>query len=203
VATGAGAEFVNVAEAPIKRLVVGKGREAAIAHRLIAVQLHLIRLLDGPRADVIHAQRAASAQLALHSQAPLQKVRRLQLAAGKGVQIHGIRRCVSRRECRLKRSVGRSRRIHGAVCNSGRNADAAHLPVDAAHKDRRIRSVCCTEVSNLRRDNVVEYTASGVQRHLIRQLVGCRSARLPTEKWRAGEQGADIRLNRLIQRLID
>src|ERR1019366_527618 len=55
VATRAGAEFVNVAEAPIERLVVGEGREAAIADRLIAVQLHLIGFMDGARADIINA----------------------------------------------------------------------------------------------------------------------------------------------------
>jgi len=54
-----GAEFVHAAEALIERLVVGKGREASVAHRLIAIQLDLIWLMHGARADVINAQRGA------------------------------------------------------------------------------------------------------------------------------------------------
>ena len=59
VAARTGAEFIHAAEALIERLLIGEGREAAIAHRLISVQLDLVWLLHGARADIIDAQRAA------------------------------------------------------------------------------------------------------------------------------------------------
>src|ERR1035441_1536137 len=49
VAARTGAELVDAAESLVERLVVGEGGEAAIAHGLIAVRLHLVWLLDRKR----------------------------------------------------------------------------------------------------------------------------------------------------------
>ena len=185
VAARAGAEFVHAAEALVERLIVGKGREASSAHRLIAVQLHLVRLMHGARADVIDAQRAARPKLALDAEAPLQKVGRLQRAAGEGVEVDRERS--GRRWTRkadLEGLVGLRGRVDGAIWNSGRDADAANLSVDPADKDRRIGRVRRAQVGDLRRNDVVEDAAARVDRRLIRQLVGHRSARLPTEERR-------------------
>src|ERR1700731_651494 len=91
VAACIGPKFVDFAEVFVERLIVGKGRKAAIAHRLIPVQLHLIWLMYGACADIIHSQRTARAEFAFQPQTPLQKVRSLQRSAGKGVQVDGQR----------------------------------------------------------------------------------------------------------------
>ena len=66
-------KFIYVAKALIERLAIGKGREASVAHRLVSVQLHLVRLMHGARAHVIQAQRAARSQFALDAETPLQE----------------------------------------------------------------------------------------------------------------------------------
>ena len=70
VAAGAGAEFVDVAKARIERLIVSERCEAAIANRLVAVQLDLVRLLNSARPNVVDAERAARAEFALEPQTP-------------------------------------------------------------------------------------------------------------------------------------
>ena len=178
-AARSGAKLVDVGESLVERLVKSKWRKATIAHRLIAVQLHLIRFLDGTCADVIHVQRSPRSQLALHAEAPLQEIRRLQRAAGKGVHVHsqgadgrtGMDSCTgqaSRLKDSLKSSVGCDSRIDRAdihtsvVGRTGSNADATHLSVDAAYEYRRIGSIGRAQVGNLRWDNVVEDASTGV-----------------------------------------
>lgn len=83
--------------------------------------------------------------------------------------------------------VGLAGRVDCTVWNPRGDANAADLSVDAADEDRRIGSIGCAEVGNLRRDNVIEDAASRVDRDLIGQLVGCRSARLPAQQRSAGK----------------
>ena len=52
----AGAKLVDATEALVERLVVDGGRKAANANCLIAVQLHLVSLMDGAGADIAHPQ---------------------------------------------------------------------------------------------------------------------------------------------------
>src|ERR1017187_7858750 len=51
-----GTKLVDVTEALVEWLVECEGSKAAIAHRLIAIQLHLVRLIHGARAHIVHAQ---------------------------------------------------------------------------------------------------------------------------------------------------
>ena len=129
----------------------------------------------------------------------MQKVWRLQRAAGKGVQVdrqgtgrstrrQPDTRSATRTKDSLEGLVGLGGRIDCTVWNSRRDANAADLSVDSADEDRCIRSIGRAEVGNLRRDNVVEDAAARVDRDLIRQLVGRRSARLPTQQWSARER---------------
>ena len=91
IAVGAGAKLVDIAESLIERLLVGKRRKASIADCLVAVQLHLVRLMEPARADVIHAQVAARTDLLLNAEVVLVVIRRLERSAGKGVQADGQR----------------------------------------------------------------------------------------------------------------
>ena len=59
VAARTGAEFIHAAEALIERLLIGKRCEASIAHCLISIQLYLVWLVHGTRANIINAQRTA------------------------------------------------------------------------------------------------------------------------------------------------
>jgi len=87
-AVGVGAELIHAGEALVERSLVRKGRKAALADRLVAIELHLIRLVHAPSADVIHAQSAAAADLLFDPKIVFVKVGRLQRAAGERVHIH-------------------------------------------------------------------------------------------------------------------
>ena len=72
-------------------------------------------------------------------------------------------------------------------------------PLMPPTKTGRIGRVGRAEVGDLRRDDVVEDAAARVQRHRVRQLVGHRRARLPTEERRGRERAAHIGLDGLVQ----
>ncbi len=120
----------------------------------------------------------------------MQKVRRPERATGESVEAdrEGTGRSArsqpgtwstTRTEDSLEGLVGLRGRIDCTLWNSRCDADAANLSIDAADEDRCIRRIRRTQVSNLCRDDVVEDAAPRVDRRLIRQLIGCRRARLP------------------------
>jgi hypothetical protein len=189
VAARAGAEFVDAAEARVERVVVGEGREASGADVLIAVQLDLIRLVHGAGADVIDAHGAARAQLAFDSEAPFEEVGRLEGAGGEGVEVDRERaeRWEHRRECALKGTLVGLRPSRRRRCpDSGRDANAADLSVDAADEDRRVGRVGCAEVGDLGGDDVVEEAAAACRAVFSR---ACRRRTRAAARLKSGVAG--------------
>src|SRR5271157_1020722 len=78
----AGGKLCHRAEPWIDRLHVGEWRETALAHRLVAVHLGQIRLVHRARADVLRLQTGRGSELMFNPQAPLHKIRGVQLAVG-------------------------------------------------------------------------------------------------------------------------
>ena len=165
-AARAGAELVDAAEARVERLVVGEGREAAVADGLVAVELNLIRLLHGAGADVVDAQRAARAQLVLDAQTPSRKYGVFSVPLGKVLRLTRVAWRIGA-EGGLEGLVRLSGRVYGAAGDSLCDADAADLTVDSADEDGRVGWVGCAEVGDLRGDDVVEDAAARMQGYRI------------------------------------
>src|SRR5580704_6732797 len=74
-AVGIRAELVHIAETLVERLLIRKGREASIADCLIAVELHLERLMQSAGSNEIGAQIAACPDLLFDAKVVLIVVR--------------------------------------------------------------------------------------------------------------------------------
>ena len=85
-AVGVRAKLIHISKALIERLLVWKRREAAVADRLIAIELHLERLMEPARADEVDPQAAPRADLLLNAEVVLVVIRRFERSAREGVQ---------------------------------------------------------------------------------------------------------------------
>ena len=183
VASGVGAELIDIAEARVKGLLVSERCKASGTHVLVAVQLDLIWLVDGAGADVIDAQSAARAKLALNSKAPFEEVGRLERAGREGVEVDsewagwgGGRNSRARIPVAIEEGleglIGLNGCVHGTSGYSGGDADTANLAVNAADEDWCVWRVHRAKVSYLGRNDVVEDTAAGMKGRLLIELVG-------------------------------
>src|SRR5258708_7244205 len=126
VAVCPGRKLSDRAKAGVGRLHVREGREASLAHGLIAINLREIGLVNGTSADVLSLHAGGRSELVLNPQTPLHEVRRVKCAIwhgrdGDGRQAgSGIcdRRCTGKlsvRKARTKSLVSGHSRIDCAA----------------------------------------------------------------------------------------
>ena len=84
VTVGAGGELRDCSESRVPGLKIGERREAAWAHRLVAIRLGHIDLVHSPRTHVLRVELAGVSELTLDAQAPLHEVGGTEFAVRRG-----------------------------------------------------------------------------------------------------------------------
>src|SRR5258708_1109665 len=135
-AVGVGAKLIYIPKTLIERPLVLKRREASITNRLIAIELHLERLMKPSRAYKIHSQVPMQTELLLNAKVVLVVIRCLECPTREGVQADRQRACwcaclqsrtgsAARAKSLLERIVRVHRGVNCTSSNTGSDTDAA------------------------------------------------------------------------------
>src|ERR1035438_982368 len=212
-AIGVRAKLIDVPKSLIERPLVRKRSKAPVANRLIAIELHLERLMESSCAYKIHPQIPAQAHLLLNAQVVLVVIRCFERSTREGVQADCQRACRctllnsrARRAAGAKNRLERIVRIHGSIdCapgHTGSETNAADLATNSPNKRRIVGGVHGGKIGNLHGNNVVEDSKSAVNRHLRKKLICDGNPRLVDKQRRGGKQVMDISQYNLVQRLL-
>src|ERR1700686_2684384 len=208
-----GSELSHGAESWIGWLHVGEWRKAALANRLIAVDLSQIGLVHSARSHISRQQTRRGSELMFNSQAPLHEVRSMQSASGHrcdcdgwqarcGICLRGCARKLSLRESRAKSLICGDSCIHCTVRHSRSDGSPAHCTQQTSLEGFVVRRISANQVGHAARQNIAEDPETGSQHRFWLELPCDRCSRLPNGQRRGRKQIAEMSLDGGIQRLI-
>src|ERR1700693_4694991 len=208
-----GGKLRDGSESRIRRLHIGKRREAPLTDRLIAVHLRQIWLIYSTGADVLCVDASRGSQFMFETKTPLHEVWRMKFSIL-------YRRDGDWRETscgiRLFRRAGRlalrKSQAEGLICghgcinrtvgNSRRNRCNADSAKKATLERFDVGWIDTDHISDAAGQNVTENAEASTQHGLGLKLPCDSCSRLQDRQGRRGKHVTETRLNRGVQRLI-
>src|SRR6202140_4824318 len=208
-----GGKLRHGSESRIRRLRIGKRREAPLTDCLIAVHLRQIRLIYSTGADVLCVDACRSSQFMFQTKTPLHEVRRMKFSiryrrdGDWGKTSCGIRLFRRAGKLALRKSQAEGFICgHGCVNRTVRNSRRNRCTADSAKKATLERLdvgwIDTDHVGDAARQNVTENAEASAQNGLGLKLPCDRCSRLQDRQGRRGKHVTETRLNRGVQRLI-
>src|SRR5580704_2972463 len=196
-------------ESRIRRLRVGKRREAPLTDRLIAVLLCEIRLIYSTCADVLSVEASRCSQFMFQTKTPLHEVRRMKFSiryrrdGNWGKTGCGIRLFRRAGKLALRKSQAESLICgHGCVNRTVRNSRSNRCTADGAKKPTLERFdvgwIETDHVGDATGQNVTENAEASTQHGFGLKLPCDSRPRLQDRERRRGEHVTETRLNRSV-----
>src|ERR1700730_6901880 len=208
-----GGKLRDGSEPRIRRLRIGKRREAPLTDRLIAVHLCQIRLIYSTGADVLCVDASRGSQFMFQTKTPLPEVRRMKFSirnrcdGDRGKTSCGI--CLFRRAGRLTLRKSQAEGLicdHGCVSRTVKNSRRNRCTTDSAKKAALERFdvgwIDANHIGDAAGQNVTENAEASTQHGLGLKLPCDRCSRLQDRQGRGGKHVTETRLNRGVQGMI-